>query len=268
MPIRPTAVAGSFYARDAEALRAEVDAHLAAGRGGRSPAPVALVAPHAGFAYSGPIAGSAWACAMPLAGQVERVLLLGPAHRVWLEGCAVPGCAAFATPLGRVAVDDEAQELLVEEHGIEVRPDAHAHEHSLEVQLPFLIRALGPRCRIIPVLVGGASAVAVERIIAACADGPRTLVVVSTDLSHFLAQDAATRLDRRASAAVLALDGEAIADDQACGHQPLKGLLRWARACRLAPRLLDLRTSGDTAGDRQRVVGYGAWAFAAGAASR
>jgi AmmeMemoRadiSam system protein B len=259
MPIRPAAVAGVFYERDADRLRAEVDAHLAAGRGGRLPPPVALVAPHAGYAYSGPIAGSAWATVAPLAGRIARVLILGPAHRIWVDGCAVPGCAAFATPLGRVDVDDDAQERLVEELGVEVRPDAHVQEHSLEVQLPFLVRTLGA-LPIIPVLVGGAPVAAVERIIAACADA-RTLVVVSTDLSHFLPYAQAQRSDRAACDAVLAGDDGAIADDQACGHQPLKALLRWARTRQLTPRLLDLRNSGDTAGDRSRVVGYAAFAF-------
>ncbi len=259
MPIRPAAVAGTFYDDDADRLGAAVDAHLAAGRRERSPPPAALVAPHAGFIYSGPIAGSAWATAVPLKGHVTRVLILGPAHRIWVDGCAVPGCAAFATPLGRVPVDDDVQERLVEDLGVAVRPDAHAPEHSIEVQLPFLVRALGP-LPIIPVLVGDASAAAIERIIAACDDG-RTLMVVSTDLSHYLSQAEAQRLDRATCDAVLAGDAEAIGDDQACGRLPLKGLMRWAGARQLTPRLLDLRSSGDTAGDRRRVVGYAAFAY-------
>jgi AmmeMemoRadiSam system protein B len=261
MLVRPPAVAGTFYSADAVVLRSVVEGFLATGLGERRPVPKALVVPHAGYDYSGPIAGSGWACVRNLTTSVERVLLFGPAHRTWIDGCAVPGCAAFASPLGDMAVDTDLQERLVEELGVEVRPDVHAREHSLEVQIPFIQVALGPACRIVPVLVGGADEQAVAGLLDACWGGPETLVVVSTDLSHFLNHDAAQRIDRACCDAVLTLDTDAIADDQACGHQPLKGLLRTARQHKLSPRLLDLRNSGDTAGDRDRVVGYAAFAF-------
>jgi AmmeMemoRadiSam system protein B len=260
--VRPAAVAGSFYPADAAELRQMVDRALveappSAGR----PAPKALIAPHAGYVYSGPIAGHAYARVAALAGVVTRVVLLGPAHRVPVDGMAVPTSTAFATPLGPVTIDDELRRIALTVPGVHADDRPHGPEHSLEVHLPFLLRVLGPDITVLPVVVGQASPRQVADLLDAVWGGPETLVVVSSDLSHYHDHTTATRLDHQTAAAIL--DGRIgdIGGQDACGAYPVNGLLEVAARRGLRGELLDLRTSGDTAGDRARVVGYGAFCF-------
>lgn len=259
--IRPAAVAGSFYPGEASTLAAEVAAYLAAARRDTegAPAPKAIIAPHAGYIYSGAIAASIYARFAPLRGRIRRVVLAGPAHRVFVRGAAIPGTHAFASPLGVVELDLQALEALRALPFVEVSDRAHALEHSLEVHLPFLQAVLGT-FTLVPVVVGDASPEEVARLFDTVWGGPETLIVVSSDLSHYLPYDAAQVRDRDTANAILGLDARLV-PEQACGAAPINGLLETARRRGLAAELVDLRNSGDTAGDRSRVVGYGAFAF-------
>lgn len=263
--VRPPAVAGAFYPREPDALRAEVDRLLAEARARGlelESVPRALVVPHAGYVYSGPVAASAYATVSGAA--VRRVVLLGPAHRVPLRGLAVPSVASLLTPLGAVEVADDARAMFVTRGLAVVDDDAHALEHSLEVQLPFLQRVL-PGVPVLPVAVGAAAASEVERAIDAVWDD-HTLVVVSTDLSHYDTYESARRHDAQTADAIIRRDGDLLTGTDACGVHALRGLLRAALARDLAVRALDLRSSGDTAGPRDQVVGYGAFAIVASGA--
>jgi AmmeMemoRadiSam system protein B len=261
MSSRPVAVAGRFYPGNRRRLAETVDRLLAAARpvdGG--PAPVGIIVPHAAYRYSGPVAAAAYARLAEPPATVERVVVLGPAHFVPLTGCAVPAARAFETPLGPVPVDTECCDALVLGPDV-VRDDApHAHEHAIEVQLPFLLRVLPSRWRLVPVVVGQTEPSAVAALLEAAVT-PRTLVVCSTDLSHYLDHDRAVPRDRRTADAIVARRAEAIGDHDACGAAALRGVLAWVERHRRSVELLDLRTSADTAGDRTRVVGYGAFSL-------
>jgi AmmeMemoRadiSam system protein B len=259
--IRPTAVAGSFYPGDARALAAEVAAYLAeaAGVPGGARAPKAIIAPHAGYMYSGPIAASIYKRLAPLRGVVRRVVLAGPAHRVHVRGASVPASSAFASPLGAVAIDAAAVAALRALPFVEVSDRAHALEHSLEVHLPFLQSVLG-EFALVPVVVGDASPREMAALFDVLWGGAETLIVVSSDLSHYLAYDAAQGRDRARGRASVGLVARR-EPDEACGAAPINGLLQAARAHGLHAEMVDLRNSGDTAGGRERVVGYGAFAF-------
>lgn len=230
-------------------------------RPGDAAAPKALVAPHAGYVYSGPVAASAYARAVPLRGQVERVVLLGPAH--WGARAAVVSSSAnvFATPLGPVRIDTEARDRLVSAGRVAIDDDAHAGEHSLEVQLPFIQVVLGD-VALLPLAVSHATPVEVAGVLDDTWGGDETLVVVSTDLSHYHDQVTATTLDGETAAAVVGQRPEAIGPDRACGAVALQALLLAAGRRGLQVDLVDLRTSADTAGPPDRVVGYGAFALA------
>lgn len=259
--VRPPAVAGAFYPADPGELARTVDGLL---RGADPPAnaaqPLALVVPHAGYVYSGPIAASAYAT---VAGErrFERVVVLGPSHRYPLRGLAAPSVDAFVTPLGLVQVDVSARRTLVARGLATVADAPHELEHSLEVQLPFLQRVLPDR-PVLPVAVGLATPADAAAAIEAVWDAP-TLVLVSTDLSHYEDLVHARAHDARTVEAVLALDADRLGPEDACGVYALRGLVRAARDRHCALRLLDLRTSGDTAGPPDRVVGYGAFAVEA-----
>lgn len=257
---RPPAVAGLFYPADAAELADTIRACLRAARPAQGPAPRALIAPHAGYVYSGPVAGSAYARLLALRGQIRRVVLIGPSHHVALRGLAVPSAAAFATPLGDVPVDRAAVERLLELPQVTQRDDAHAREHSLEVQLPFLQEVLGP-FSLVPLVAGDASAEEVAEALELLFDEPGTLVVVSSDLSHYHDYATARRLDAATSRAIEALEPHELDWESACGRVGVGGLLVLARRRGLTARTLDLRSSGDTAGPRDRVVGYGAYEF-------
>ncbi len=256
--VRPPAVAGMFYPAEPQVLQRDVLAMLDRVR----PAgltPKAIIAPHAGYIYSGPIAASAYAQLLPLAGTISRVVLLGPVHRVWVAGLALPGVDFFDTPLGRLAINAEAVRQLAGLPFVERNPAAHAMEHSLEVQLPFLQTVLG-EFSLVPLAVGGATPEQVAQALEIVWGGAETLIVVSSDLSHYLPYDLARRTDQATVQTILELDSHLLGE-QACGAQPINGLLLAARRKGLSGHLLDLRNSGDTAGDRQRVVGYAAIAF-------
>jgi len=259
--VRPPAVAGTFYPADPAELRLTIRRQLERVQipEGET-APKALVAPHAGYVYSGPVAASAYARLAPARGRVRRVALLGPSHHVALAGLAVPGTDAFETPLGLVPVDGDAVARLAELPQVSVRDDAHRQEHSLEVHLPFLQEVLG-EFALVPLVVGEAPPEAVAEVIEALWDGAETVVVVSSDLSHYYDHATARRMDARTSRAIEALRPEAIGPEDACGRTPVRGLLLAARHRGLHGRTVDLRSSGDTAGPRDRVVGYGSYVF-------
>lgn len=258
--LRPAAVAGMFYPAHADALRGQVRALLA---GARRPRPMrlpkALIAPHAGYVYSGPIAASAYATIEAARDRIRRVVLLGPAHRVAFRGLALPGAARFATPLGEIEVDAAASAALRELAQVVDHPAAHALEHSLEVHLPFLQTVLDS-FRLVPLAVGVATPAEVAQVLERAWGGAETLIVISSDLSHYLPYAAAREVDADTIATMLALDAR-LAERQACGATPVNGLLQVARRRGMHAELLDACNSGDTAGDRQRVVGYAALAF-------
>lgn len=257
--VRPPAVAGLFYPGEREELARTVAQLI--GSTGASPraVPKALIAPHAGYIYSGPIAANAYALLAPARTLIKRVVLLGPTHRVAVRGLALPGATQFATPLGTVELDREAVALLRTIPHVVVSDAAHALEHSLEVQLPFLQTVLAD-FKLVPLAVGDVAAQHVAAVLDAVWGGPETLIVVSSDLSHYLNYREAQRADRTTCDAILALHTD-IAHEQACGATPVCGLTLAVQRRGLKPELIDLRNSGDTAGDRSRVVGYAAFAF-------
>lgn len=263
MRVREPAVAGSFYPFEPSVLRAQVAELLAGARseGSKAGTLKALIAPHAGFVYSGSVAARAYACLGPLRATVHRVVLLGPAHRVPLRGIAFPGADALRTPLGLVPVDREALASVAELPYVGPSDGAHAEEHCLEVQLPFLQSVLD-QFTVVPLLVGEVGDEEVAETIERLWGGPETVIVVSSDLSHYQDYETARRLDAATSRAIEGLQPEALDWESACGRVGVSGLLLVAQRRELACRTLDLRNSGDTAGPRDRVVGYGAYAFA------
>ncbi|CDI04035.1 MAG: AmmeMemoRadiSam system protein B [Candidatus Competibacter denitrificans] len=256
--VRTPAVAGLFYPADSAELHAQVQQFLTEVTVPAGPLPKAIIAPHAGFIYSGPVAASAYARLRPARGTVTRVVLLGPAHRVGFRGFALSGMSAFETPLGRIAVDGEAIARLRQLPDVGLLEQAHAQEHSLEVHLPFLQEVLG-EFQLVPLVVGEAKPPEVGAVLEALWGGPETLIVISSDLSHYQDYQTARRLDGETSRAIEALHFEKIGYEQACGRNPINGLLWVARRKNLRVETVDLRNSGDTAGSRDRVVGYGAY---------
>jgi AmmeMemoRadiSam system protein B len=235
------------------------DAGDAAAAAAARPSPKAVIAPHAGYVYSGPVAGSAFRALAAAAPSIRRVVLLGPSHFVALRGLALPEHERFRTPLGDVSMDPEGFPAALRLPQVRVYPEAHLREHSLEVELPFLQVLLG-EFTLVPLAVGEADAGSVAEVLDHLWGGPETLVVVSSDLSHYLPAETARRVDRETAGEIVGLRGP-LEPQQACGARPINGLLEAARRRGLAAELLDLRNSGDTAGDPSRVVGYGAFAF-------
>lgn len=256
--IRKPAVAGLFYPAAADELRAQVDSFLQQAQISDQPPPKALIAPHAGYVYSGPIAASAYAQLRAARDQIRRVVLLGPAHRIAFRGIATSSATAFRTPLGEIPIDSAAQSQLDDLPQIQTLDIAHAEEHSLEVQLPFLQEVLTD-FSLIPLVVGDASYAEIAQVLDRLWGGPETLVVISSDLSHYHDYHTAQRMDQATSQAIEDLQPEHIDYEQACGRTPVGGLLLAARARGLHAYTLDLRNSGDTAGPRDQVVGYGAY---------
>jgi AmmeMemoRadiSam system protein B len=257
--IRSPIAAGIFYPQERAALARAVDRLLDASTPWSGPRPWGIVVPHAGYRYSGPVAVSAYAAVQTFREDIVRVVVIGPAHFVPLLGCAVPSASAWRTPLADSAIDADLREAAVGA-GCALDDGPHTPEHSLEVQLPFLQRLLGSGLRFLPIEVGRAQADDVAALLRAVG-GHADLVVVSTDLSHYEDLATARLLDRRTAEAVQALDPDAIGPSDACGVYALRGAVAFARSAGMAIRLLDLRTSGDTAGDPDRVVGYGAFAI-------
>ena len=257
--VRQPAVAGTFYSANAAELENSLAAHLDSPLAWDIEAK-ALVVPHAGHVYSGPIAGVAYASVRHLANRIERVVLLGPAHRVAFKGIAVPSVDAHATPLGDIPVDWQSVAQALSLPQVHISDAVFEGEHSLEVHLPFLQRTLG-EFALVPFLVGDATPEGVEQILRKLWGGPETLIVISTDLSHFHDYDTARKRDANTTRAIETFNVEGLNSDFACGVRPLGGLLRAAQRLDLRPTTLDLRNSGDTAGDKNRVVGYGSYAF-------
>lgn len=255
--VRRPAAAGTFYPRDAELLEETVAGLLAGARVARNGRIRAVIAPHAGYVYSGAVAAEAFAGLKALKGRIERFVVIGPAHFVRFRGIAVPSVAAFRTPLGEVPLDREAIGEIAGLPQIVTNDEPHAGEHALEVELPFLQMVLGA-VPVIPLVVGSARAEEVAEVLERLWD-EKTLVVVSSDLSHYHDYQTARRLDAATAAAIECCDEGAIGPGDACGALALRGMLIEAKRRRLAIERLDLRNSGDTAGDRNRVVGYGAW---------
>jgi AmmeMemoRadiSam system protein B len=258
--VRPPAVAGRFYPSDPAELRKLITDLLAQVPPATGPAPKALIAPHAGYLYSGPIAASAYAQLLPARDQIKRIVLFGPSHYVALDGLATTSAEAFATPLGLVPVDVEAVRAVRSLPQVSEMDEAHAREHSLEVQLPFLQCVLGD-FTLVPLAVGDATPEEISEVLDTLWDGPETRFVISSDLSHYQDFQTARRLDLATAKAIEALKPAAIGEDRACGRMPIRGLLQVARRHGLRARTIDLRSSGDTAGPRDKVVGYGAFVF-------
>jgi len=268
--VRLPAVAGAFYPGSAAALDSLVERELEQARtrsrsraaeAPRSRCPKAVVVPHAGYVYSGPVAASAYALLAPFADAIERVVLVGPAHRMYVEGLASPGAGRLRTPLGDVVVDAVALDgARAKGAAIGVSAAAHAREHSLEVQLPFLQKVL-PRAKVVPLVVGRAPAAEVAAVLDALWGGPETVIVISSDLSHYLPYDVGRRADQQTAARIVGLDAAPLDGEEACGAAGINGLVAVARARGLEAELVELASSGDTAGTRDEVVGYGAFAF-------
>lgn len=261
--VRPAAVAGLFY----PGRRSELDSMIAgllddarARMVDVELTPKGLVLPHAGYIYSGSTAALGYALLERMRAQVTRVVLLGPCHRVYTEGLALPGVAAFETPLGVVPVEPPPEPLYRSIPQVRSNPVVHAEEHSLEVHVPFLQSVLDD-FTLVPLAVGAACASDVSEAIDALWGGPETVVIASSDLSHYLPYERANLVDTRTVHQMLRLDAT-LTHEQACGADPVNGLLLSARQRGLTPHLLGRCTSGDTAGDKERVVGYAALALA------
>jgi hypothetical protein len=259
--VRQPVVAGSFYPADPAELEATVNVYLDEVSGQRTETPPkALIVPHAGYIYSGPIAASAYAALRDWRSTVERVVLLGPSHRFPLTGLAASKADAFQTPLGVIPVDQEALQAVLHLAQVQLLESAHAMEHSLEVQLPFLQRVLG-RFSLVPLAVGDATSEEVAEVLEKLWGGRETLIVISSDLSHYYDYETAKRLDEATTRAIEECEPEQLGSESACGRVPVRGLLLAAKQHQLRCQTLDVRNSGDTSGDRSRVVGYGAYAF-------
>jgi AmmeMemoRadiSam system protein B len=259
MNVRPPAVAGAFYPGESATLSRTVDQLIADAESVAGIQPKALIVPHAGYIYSGSTAAAAYATLAPWSKIIHRVILLGPTHRVAVEGIALPEAEVFSTPLGQIRLDAQAIAGIADLPQIVFSDKAHAFEHSLEVHLPFLQRVL-EHFTLVPLAVGDAVPEAVAEVLDLLWGGPETLIVVSSDLSHFLPYATAQQVDAETCRHILNLETH-IDPEQACGAYPINGLLLAARQRRLTPTLLSLCNSGDTAGDKARVVGYASFSF-------
>ncbi len=258
--VRQPAVAGAFYPDQKQTLAADVKSLLDASRSSYSGnSPKAIIAPHAGYIYSGPTAAAAYNCLASVSNIIKRVVLLGPAHRVAVHGLALPGVEVFETPLGEVHIDQSAVASIESMPQVVVSTVAHAPEHSLEIQLPFLQSVLDD-FKLVPLVVGDATPAEVGEVLEVLWGDQETLIVISSDLSHFHRYETAQKVDAQTVQTILNLQ-HTLNHEQACGGTPVNGLLLAARSHHLQPHLLDLRNSGDTAGDKNRVVGYASFAF-------
>ncbi len=257
--IRPATVAGRFYPDDPGELQREIAADMPA-IDAATLCPKALIVPHAGYVYSGPVAGSGYARLLPFRETIKRVVLLGPSHHVGFRGLAVSSAEAFATPLGEIPIDRASVEQLLQLPQVTELDAAHASEHSLEVHLPFLQSVLD-RFVLVPIVVGQSTAEDVAKVIDLLWGGDETLFVISSDLSHFHDWTTAKRIDQQTADLICERNFEELTPQRACGYLPVSGMLLVARERNLPVELLDLRNSGDTAGNRNRVVGYGSFAI-------
>lgn len=256
--VRQPAVSGLFYPSNPALLQAQIGKFLDNQRISGGTAPKAVIVPHAGYIYSGSTAASAFRTIRPSAERIRRVVLLGPSHRVLFTGIAAPDSGSFVTPLGIVPLDQQAIDNLENIPFVCRTERAHLEEHSLEVQIPFLQTILKP-FKLIPLVVGETTKEQVAEVLDLLWGGEETLIVISSDLSHYHDYDSARRVDAATCAAIESFDADAIGDDAACGRNPVKGLLHTAASRKMRIKTLALCNSGDTAGDKNRVVGYGAW---------
>lgn len=254
---RPAAVAGLFYPANPQELTTLVQQYLGQANSNTC-APKAIIAPHAGYIYSGALAAQAYARLKSVSDNIKRVVLIGPSHRVAFKGLALTQCDYFVTPLGSIEVDNEAIKLLADLDFVGYLEQAHSHEHCLEVQLPFLQLTLND-FKIIPIVAGDASPEQVCELIKRLWGGAETLIVISSDLSHYHSYDKAKQLDALSSQAIEQLNYQALNFESACGRIPISGLLKFAQDNQLAVKKIALCNSGDTAGDKQKVVGYGSY---------
>jgi len=259
MTTRHAAVSNMFYPGDPRMLRGDIHSYIAEVNPDSS-TPKAIICPHAGYIYSGPTAAYAYAQLQHAKYAIKRVVLLGPCHRVAVRGLAAPSVDYFETPLGRIQIDKAAIEGLLDLSQVQVSDLAHEYEHSLEVQLPFLQEVLDD-FTLIPLVVGDTTTQEVSEVIDQLWGGDETLIVISSDLSHFHDYETARIIDSKTCAAIESLDIKAIAHESACGRNPVNGLLASAKKRNMKVTTLDIRNSGDTAGTKDRVVGYGAWMF-------
>jgi MEMO1 family protein len=258
--VRRPAVAGSFYSAQPDRLRRQVVDLLADAGTALKIAPKALIAPHAGYTYSGSTAAAAFATLSGSAQTFARIVLIGPAHYIAIRGVAIPTADAFETPLGRVALDHDGLNAITDLPLVLRNDAAHAPEHALEVELPFLQTVL-PSFTLLPLVVGDATAHEVAQVLARLWSGPETLLVISSDLSHYHPYETARGLDAATAGAIENGDWAGLGPGQACGYLPIAGLLIEANRHKLKAQRLSLCNSGDTAGSRHQVVGYGAWMF-------
>ncbi len=259
--IRPPAVAGMFYPNDESALQTLVNSFLKAiPPSNNNEAPKAIIAPHAGYIYSGAIAANVYAQLQPVSQRIKQVMLLGPSHREPLQGLATSSATYFSTPLGNVALNKTLIEKVQQFSQVTLFDKAHAAEHSLEVQLPFL-QTIFNDFKLVPLVVGNATSLQVCEILNSLWEEKETLIVVSSDLSHYLDYETACQMDKRTSQAIEDLNPKDIHYEHACGCNPINGLLSLAKQKGWQAKTIDLRNSGDTAGSKDRVVGYGAYVF-------
>ena len=269
--IRPPAVAGSFYPADADILRSEIDGLIGAALHTdivqNKAIPKAIIVPHAGLMFSGSLAALGFATVRALKDTIKRILIIGPAHRMAFQGIALAKADGFATPLGNLRCDLGALQSALALPQVQILDDAHRLEHGLEIELPFIQRLFGEKTDIgiVPLLVGRCSPRQVHEVIEALWGGPETLIVISSDLSHFHDYDTAKSMDNHTRAMIEALDAENIGSNDACGALPVGGMLLSARKRGMQIKTLGMRNSGDVTGDKSRVVGYGAWAIYDGA---
>ncbi len=260
MIARRPAVAGSFYPAQSHRLRQQVEELLAACRRAPKASPKALIVPHAGYVYSGQTAAAGFATLFDSTQTFARIVLVGPAHYVAIRGVALPTADAFETPLGRMLLDQATLNEITDLPFVSRNDAAHAPEHALEVELPFLQIVL-PAFSLLPLVIGDATAHEVAQVLARLWGGPETLLVISSDLSHYYRYETARRLDAATAAAIENADWASLGPEQACGYLPIAGLLIEANRRNLKAQRLSLCNSGDTVGPRDRVVGYGAWMF-------
>ena len=254
---RRPAVAGTFYPADPQQLHAMVQQYLNDAEIS-SKVPKAIIAPHAGYVYSGSIAASAYARLKPARESITQVILIGPSHRVGFSGLAASQASHFSTPLGDIALNQDAIDSIMHLPFVDYLEHAHTYEHSLEVHLPFLQEALD-NFSLVPLVVGNATPEQVAQILNQLWGGPETLIVISSDLSHYNDYQTALDIDQDTSKKIEQLDFQSLTPHSACGLTPISGLLALAKSKALQVKTIDLRNSGDTAGDKNRVVGYGAY---------
>lgn len=257
--VRAAAVAGQFYSGGGDALRQEVDELLGAATAADEPVPKAIIAPHAGFMFSGGVAATAYARLRPASGRISRVVVLGPSHFVPIRGLAASSAEWFETPLGRLRVDPSGLDTALDFPSVEVNDSAHAREHSIETQLPFIQRVLGDDVTIVPLVVGDAKPTTVGQVLAALWGDDETAIAISSDLSHFHDDGTARNLDQATARTIESLRGNELRAENACGFLPVAGLLWNAQRSGATVRTLELRTSADAGAPPDSVVGYGAF---------